>query len=380
MIVGIDARGCLARGRGWGRYAEGFIGALAVHAPELELRVLMPRTVDAQRLIRRLPRGLFVRQVDLELPTAGDYMMAALEAAAPEDSLGDVDVLHVLNRFVPPTSLRPVVATVHDVAPLSPLGYKGELRRSTERALERLGEYNAGIVAVSEFTRQELNCALEVDAERTRVIYQGVDESLSTAGRAAGGGERHNEDAMPCQLLYVGGAGPNKNLDRLLEALRHLRITRDIRLVMVGSRLWGYDDLFARLYGGREALPAWVEFRDWVDDAALVALYRESAALLFPSLHEGFGLPVLEAMTQGTPICCSGIPVLRDLAEDVPCYFDPLNLADIVSTVDALLGDATLRRRCRRRGLERSRRFTWRRAVGETVEFYRVLGVRPGIG
>jgi glycosyltransferase involved in cell wall biosynthesis len=164
----------------------------------------------------------------------------------------------------------------------------------------------------------------------------------------------------------VGGAGPNKNLLRLVEAVSLLRRSRsDVRLVLAGARAWGYDQLYRHLARG-----SWIEQRGLVDEAALVDLYRDAALLALPSLHEGFGLPMLEAMALGAPVCCSRIPVLEEIGGEAAWYFDPRDPQDIAQALRQVLSSADLARELRMRGRERARRLTWRETALKTLAAY----------
>jgi alpha-1,3-rhamnosyl/mannosyltransferase len=113
-----------------------------------------------------------------------------------------------------------------------------------------------------------------------------------------------------------------------------------------------------------------VRFLGWVDDRTLDGLYRAARCLVFPSLAEGFGLPVLEAMARGTPVACSRTSSLPEIAGEAALYFDPLETAEIAVAIEQLLDDAQLRHRLRDAGLERARSFTWEATAAATVAAY----------
>jgi glycosyltransferase involved in cell wall biosynthesis len=168
-------------------------------------------------------------------------------------------------------------------------------------------------------------------------------------------------------ILYVGGAGPNKNLARLIEAMAVLRRSHPIRLVIAGDRLWDEHEL-------REALgvspPGWINLCGYMDDRELAELYRSARAVVVPSIHEGFGLPILEAMACGTPVACSRIPPFEEVAHDAACYFDPMNVDDIVSTLERLMKDDELRGRLSIRGRARATLLTWTDSARKTIAVY----------
>lgn len=305
-------------------------------------------------------RNVQVASADYEPSSPDDYGEAAggikLEAV-----LGRVDLLHSPTRFIPPTEIRPLVATVHDVAPLSDPPFKPKYRDATLRAIDFIRQHRVRLMTVSEFTRQELRARAGLDVKDVIVVHHGVsDVFLAT---------QEEEDAVRANyLLYVGGAGPNKNLERLIAAVRLLRKSHPIELVIAGDRSWDHQELRSALGA---ATPQWIRHLGYVTDEELAGFYRNAAVCVFPSLHEGFGLPVLEAMACGTPLACSRIPVLEEVARNAAAYFDPLAVEDIAIAVRSLLEDRRLRSKLVARGRARAREFTWARTAQKTIEVYR---------
>lgn len=361
MIVGIDARIPMFTGRGWGRYTQEIIAALAA-TNELELRVLLPSGSLGDALAERVRpcRNVRVAFARFE-PASPDHYWQAAGGITLEQVLGRVDLLHSPTRFILPTEVRPLVATVHDVAPLADPPFKPQYRDATLRAIEYIHTHRVRLLTVSEFTRQELRLRAGLDVEDVAVVHHGVsDVFLATP----------DEDDSPADsyLLYVGGAGPNKNLERLLTAVRLLRETAPLDLVIAGDCAWDHEELRAALGA---APPPWIRLTGYVTDEELAGLYRKAAACVCPSLHEGFGLPVLEAMACGTPLACSRIPVLEEVAGNAAAYFDPLVVEDIAATVRALSDDRRGSVERASRGRDRARTFTWANAARKTIDVYR---------
>jgi glycosyltransferase involved in cell wall biosynthesis len=170
----------------------------------------------------------------------------------------------------------------------------------------------------------------------------------------------------------VGTIEPRKNLDRLLAAWEPLYLAGEVPpLVIVGRRGWLYDDFFAAL----ERSPArdGVIFVGWMLDDDLPAVYAAAELFLFPSIYEGFGLPVLEAMASGAPVACSNATSLPEVAGDAALLFDPYDVEAIREALRAALSDAALRQDLRQRGFQRATRFSWGRAADETLALYRQL-------
>ena len=166
-------------------------------------------------------------------------------------------------------------------------------------------------------------------------------------------------------MLCTGTLEPRKNLPRLIEAFAALpHALRDrFDLVLVGARGWAEAETFRAV----SAHAGLVRTLGHVEDADLRALYRRAAVCAFPSLGEGFGLPVLEAMTAGTALLTSDIAVLREVGGDVPVYVDPLSVPALTAGLQRLLGDESDRAHRAERGRARAATFSWERTARETL-------------
>jgi len=209
------------------------------------------------------------------------------------------------------------------------------------------------IIAVSEATRADLVRFYGLPPERVVVIHHGVEQAFF-------GLERTHIDRY---LLCVSTLHPHKNLDRLIRA--YARRKRDYRLVLAGMRGFHTEPLEALIteLGAQDR----VELTGWIPREELYRLYAHALAFVYPSLFEGFGMPVLEAMAAGLPVACSDIPPLREVAGDAALYFDPLDEAALANALDRITVDADLRARLAKVGPERARPFTWERAAEQTL-------------
>lgn len=168
-------------------------------------------------------------------------------------------------------------------------------------------------------------------------------------------------------LLYVGNAYPFKNLARLIEAFRLLKPDfPSLKLVLAGKPDYFFDTL-KTLAGGDDD----IIFPGFVSDGQLVSLYQQASALVFPSLAEGFGLPPLEAMAQGTPVLSSNASCLPEVLGDAAIYFDPTDVKNMAETIEALLNSPEEQENLRKLGPERVKQFSWRRMAEETLERYK---------
>jgi glycosyltransferase involved in cell wall biosynthesis len=180
-------------------------------------------------------------------------------------------------------------------------------------------------------------------------------------------------------LLFVGTIEPRKNLTRLLAAFETIH-TEGLSdgLVIVGRRGWLYGDFFARLE--RSPVRGAVLFPGYVPDEDLPAIYAGAQALVFPSLYEGFGLPVLEAMACGIPVAASSASSIPEVGGEAALYFDPTDTGGITATIRRLLRDADLQDSMRTQGLAHATRFSWNLAATKTKAVYNVVLEGGGTG
>jgi glycosyltransferase involved in cell wall biosynthesis len=263
-----------------------------------------------------------------------------------------VNLFHGLNQRLPARRYRHMVATFHDLFVMSGEYSTPEFRqRFTHLAREAAARAEL-IVAVSHHTARQVEELLGVESSRIRVIHHGVD----TGDRGPGARGRF--------LLHVGAIQTRKNIARLVEAVE----TLDVDLVLAGSDGYGAAEIHARI----EASPARKRIRclGYVDRATLDDLYRTAAALVFSSLDEGFGIPVLEAMAAGLPVVTSNRSGTAEAAGDAAVLVDPTDVEAIRAGIERVLGDST---DLVRRGRERAAQFPWSRAARETLAVYREL-------
>lgn len=267
------------------------------------------------------------------------------------------DVLHEpLPRGPLAAGAPPVVVTVHDLAVVRhPETLSGWNRAYTRRTLRRVVAAAAAVVAVSEDTAADLAAFAPEASARVHVIPNGVDPFWAA------------DDPRPAPVdgpyvLAVGTPEPRKNLGRLAEAMRRRRAAgAPERLVLVGADGWGADDI---------AVEDWVVRLGRVDDRALRALYRGAACVAVPSLHEGSGLPVLEAFAAGAPVACARTGALPETAGDAAVLVEPLDPRSIAAGIDEAIARAD---ELVPLGRARAAEATWERAAALHAELYRSL-------
>ncbi|MCO4760127.1 MAG: glycosyltransferase family 4 protein [Myxococcales bacterium] len=273
-------------------------------------------------------------------------------------------------------SACPTVVTVHDMAVfLHPETFTFKKRVLQRRLLPPLLRHAKAIVTPSEATRTDLLRLLPVDPRRVVAIPLAADPAYMTPVSAESQATVQRKFELPDRyLLAVSTLEPRKNLVRLIEAFEQVWPDhQEVKLILVGGKGWRDDAIAAALRqsSARDGIEAfgYVEFDE------LRALYAGALAMCYPSLYEGFGLPVIEAMACGAPVLVSRGSSLDEVAGDAALQVDPLDTQTIVSGIRRLLDEPELRSQLARRGLAQAQTFSWARTAEQTREvFERVAG------
>ena len=283
----------------------------------------------------------------------------------------DLDLFHIPTFADPACFDGPVVFTIHDLTFLThPQFHVPANRNQCLLATLRAVSQGAVVIAVSEATAGEVRKWFVLPEERLQVVH----EAASAAFAVLGDGELEAARRRLAErfgldgpfVLSVGTLEPRKNIARLIEA--YAGLDRDLRarvpLALVGGGGWKRE----AVYGA--AWPDFVRRLGAVSEEDLIALYNAASVVAYPSLVEGFGLPVVEAMACGTPVLTSNLSSLAEVAGDAAVCVDPFDVGAIRRGLESLLREPSLRDRYRRAGLERAASFSWRRAAEEVVGIY----------
>jgi len=289
-----------------------------------------------------------------------------------------IDLLHSPD-FIPPFYRRcRSVVTIHDLAFLRyPHLLTDDSRRyygQTPRAVRSAD----AVIAVSLTTKQDLVEGLGTPEDRVFVIpeaaspvFRALDDTQAVETTRAKFGLESG------YFLFVGTIEPRKNLSTLVRSYAHFRrrwlsdagrVEPPPKLAIVGRIGWLYDEVFDLVQ--RLELRASAVFLGEVSEADLVLLYNGALALTYVSLYEGFGLPALEAMACGTPVICSNVSALPEVVGEAAILVDPMDVEAQSEAMWQLVVNGTERERCRVRGLERARQFSWQRTAAETARVY----------
>jgi len=270
------------------------------------------------------------------------------------------DLFHGLNQRLPHIPLRRAVATFHDLFVMTGEYSTPEFRaRFTAQARDAAARADA-IIAVSEFTRRQAIELLGFPAERVFTVHHGSSPVAQ---------EPTPPQAREKLVLNVGAIQKRKNIARLVEAFEGL--PADWRLVLAGAAGYGAGEILERIENSPAR--ARISLPGYVPAAELGALYARAAIFAFPSLDEGFGMPVLDAMAAGVPVVSSRRSALPEVAGDAAILVDPEDTAGLAAALQRLSIEGDLRLELARRGVARAKLFTWEKAVRETWDVYRTL-------
>lgn len=297
----------------------------------------------------------------------------------PADWLsGPVDLYHCPDFVLPPLRHARGILTVHDLAFLMrPDCADGRLRAYLEEVVPRSVRRADFIIADSENTRNDLVVLLGVKPSQVAVVPGGVEDRfkrvVDTAARERAR-ERLGIGEAPF-VLSVGVIEPRKNLNRLMDAFQILKeggnVPRDLKLVLAGGKGWLYDDIFE--HHAASPVRDDILLPGFVADDLLPAIYSAADVLAFPSLYEGFGLPILEAMACGTPVVASRASCLPEVAEGAAMLVDPTNVDGLANALEMILLDPDLRQRLVDQGLQRASEYTWQHAARQLLDVYRTV-------
>ncbi len=365
LRVGIDARPLAERPCGFRRYLENLLPALLEADEGLRLALFAHDEsarfpTDSNRVEFHLVRG--ARQTLLRPIWDLWQLPPHLRRAAP-------DLFFSTYGSVPGGTGIPTVISIHDLAFLKRPGLLPLRYRPVWKWLSRRWPRAAACLVPSEATRDDVLVLTGVEPDRIEIVPHGVDGRFEPSSRERQAETRRRFELTAPFALWVGTREPRKNLGFLLEVFNRLNSGRaeTVPLVLVGGSGWGARHTAL-------AQP-WIRVLEDVDDESLVSLYGAASVFAFPSLDEGFGLPVIEAMACGTAVVAADAGSLPEVAGSAAELVPPGDLEGWTRVLSRVLADDGLRRDLEKRGLNRSRVFSWSRAAERTLEVFRgVLG------
>lgn len=368
--IGIDARGMTGSPTGVGRYVKNLVRAMAALDPELALRLYVPRA--AEPVAGPSAGRARVETVALGMPWVDNVLAWNHVRLAAQMLRRPVDLFHGTFYTLPAFCPAPAVVTLHDITfHLHPewftwkarLAFNGFARASARKARH--------VLTVSECSRADIIAAYDLPPSSVTAVPLAPDPDfarLSDPARLQEVKQRYGLDGD--YLLHVGAITPRRNLPRLLEAFASVR-RRAPGLTLVLAGTVEPPSPPVEIEVNRKGLAAAVKMAGYVRPGDLPVLYGGAAAVVYPSLYEGFGLPVLEAMASGVPVLASATSCFPEVAGDAALLVDPTSIEAIAEGLWSILSDEALRRDLIVKGLARAASFSWERTARATLDVYR---------
>ncbi len=370
MRISIDATPLLLRSSGVKNYVYYWLRSLQEIAGTETVSAFPFLRVPEKLNHETSPVGFWGSWMRLGLVIGSNYVpLPLLDVAA-----GKCDIFHMSNILVrnpPRRALR--TATLHDMTCwVMPELHTPANVKASEDFARRVVRKADGLIAVSEWTRQDALRMLGLAPERIEVIHPGVADSFFSvaAEEATAARARHNL-ARP-YVLYVGTIEPRKNLDKLLDAWQKLpkAIGEEFELILAGPMGWGNTRVAERV----AEMPG-VRYIHYVPEADLAGITAGATAFVYPSLYEGFGFPVAQAMAAGVPVLTSNVSSLPEVTGGAAVLIDPRSPGEIAAGLERLLSSATLREELSRAGRQQAERFRWHACARESLRYFeRLLG------
>ncbi|MHB1393069.1 MAG: glycosyltransferase family 4 protein [Clostridia bacterium] len=288
------------------------------------------------------------------------------------------DIYHFFNFIVPPRIEGKVITTIYDMVykrypdTMTKANYR-RLDKNIKRSVKRADI----VVTISENSKQEIIEYLGVQEEKIRIVSPGVDLEVYSCKYGVEELTRIKDKyKLPDKYaLYLGTLEPRKSIDSIIEGYAQYKLLNkdtNLKLVIAGKKGWMYDSIFESLIANK--LVEDVIFTGYVEEEDKPFIYKLSSMFIFPSLYEGFGMPVLEAMAAGVPVITSNSSSLPEVVGDAGLLVEPKDIQAIADYIGRLDNDSDLRNELITRGLERSKLFTWEKSARRLIQIYKELG------
>ncbi|MFN8595228.1 MAG: glycosyltransferase family 1 protein [Anaerolineae bacterium] len=373
MRLTIDYTPAIQHHAGIGRYADELTRALLALNTGDELRLFytdpLNRTPTAP--LDRLPRRVLDQA---NKPWRLKVLLSALVHRSLDPVIDpDADIFHATDHLLPPLRRARSVFTLYDLTFVKFPDVHLPLNRWYSQLMVPYGLRAANaVLAISECTKRDAETLYRLPTDRIRVVPLGVEARFKPIEPLQANVVREQYHLPQRFILAVGTIEPRKNLITLLEAYQLIsKHIPDLQLVIVGKRGWRAESFFTRLH--ELGLENRVIFPGFVPDVDLPAIYSLAAVLAFPSIYEGFGLPVLEAMACGTPVVCSNTSSLPEIAGEAAVQLPPDDGRSWIQALERVLTDVPLAADLRQRGLKQAMRFTWKITARQTHAIYQEI-------
>ena len=357
MKIGIDISQIAFPGTGVATYTKNLVAQLL----KIDTRnqyVLFASSLRQQQAFKDFPAKVFPFP-----PTLTEFIWNQLHIFPIENLIGKVDVFHSSDWTQPPTKAKKVT-TIHDMIVYKfPESSHSKIIATQKRRLEWVKKECDLIIADSQATKKDIIEILRVPENKIKVVYLAAGEEFRPQSEDEINRVKQKYHLEKSYVLAVGTREPRKNLDRVAEAFSKLK-SKNVELVIAGKSGWGNDN-FIRQTGGSN-----LKLLGYVPQEDLPAHFAGAACFVYPSLYEGFGVPILEAMACGCPVVTSNVSSLPEVGGKAALYVDPTSLDDIADKIDSAIRS---RDNLTKVGLAQAKKFSWKKTAQETLNIYEEL-------
>lgn len=283
----------------------------------------------------------------------------------------NLDLVHFPHFNIPYLYKGKFVVTIHDLihqhhstqrsSTLNPVFYRVK-KLGYNKIFHQALVKSVKIITPSDFVKKQIVDEWNIDSRKVQVSYEGVDEKILELSKKD---IKFKKEINGKFLFYIGNAHPHKNLERLIRVFKKVRVDYpDLKLVLSGKKNYFWEKVLKNIDEN-------IIYTDFVDDEEMVGLYKNAHAYIMPSLEEGFGIPILEAMACECPVVSSNKGSLKEVGGDAAFYFDPLNEGDMEDKIRKVLDDEKLRENLIKKGKKRVLDFSWKKMASEILDIYK---------
>ena len=375
MRIGLEITAAVQQSGGIGRYVREMLSALSDIDQSNQYRLFYASKNRSNHTVLDLPENFRVRQLPMN-----DIWLARIwqriRLPLPVELItGSLDIYHSPDFTLPPTlSDIPTLLTVHDLSFLrTPESAAPGLRGYLEVAVKRSVKLATHVLADSQSTKDDLIELYATPEDKITVLYAGVSSAFHpvTDSNQLMKVRKHYKLGEKPFVLSVGTLQPRKNHVTLIKAFEQALSDSEYNLVLAGGQGWSYEEVHELVRS--RGLQHRVLFPGFVADEDLSALYSSADVMAFPSLYEGFGLPVLEAMACGVPVLASNTSCLPEVAGGAAVFVNPKNVEAMSDALLKLVSNVDLRKTLREKGFERVEQFRWQSSAVKLLGVYRDL-------
>ena len=278
------------------------------------------------------------------------------------------DIYHFFNFTIPKNIKGKVIITIYDTVFFSAPETMGDMKAISE--YKYAAERSDLIITISESAKSDIIKHFNVDEKKIQIVTPGIDLQKYSYNYTDIELEnvRKKYDLPQNYILYLGTIEPRKNIERIVKAFKKYKkeVKDDLKLVIVGNKGWKYENIMKLI----ESMGTDIIITGYIDEEDKIPIYKLAQFFAFPSLYEGFGMPVLEAMAAGVPVVTSNVSSLPEVAGDAAILVDPLSEDEIFEAYKKILSDKQLQREMIEKGLEQAKKFQWKKSVEVLEKVY----------